>query len=257
MKISVIVSPAVVEELYFTGKNTVVIDVLRATSSMVYALMNGAREIVPVGSFEYAMKASSTIFGGQTLLAGERNTKKIDGFNLGNSPLEYGQKVVSGKGIVMFTTNGTKAIVKAKYSSNIFIASFLNLNAVAAHLLSLNDGVDILCSGRNGRLSLEDTVCAGKLIQLITASGVEAELDDSALTAVALAKSQGKNLKKMMLSSDHGKILIENGFADDITFCAKTNITDIIPVFTNGAIKPLQKETAAAETEANENVEQV
>lgn len=256
MKISVIISPAVVEELHFTGKTTVVIDVLRATSTMVYALMNGAREIVPVGTLEYAMKASSTMFGGQILIAGERNTKKIDGFNLGNSPLEFNRQAVSGKGIVLYTTNGTKAIAKAKYSKDIFILSFLNLNAVAGHLLSLNENIDILCAGRNGRLSLEDTVCAGKLIQLISASGTEVELDDSAVTAVALAKSQGKNLKKMMLGSDHGKILIENGFADDIALCAKLNITDIIPAFISGSVKPIQKETDSEPPVVPENVEQ-
>ncbi len=253
MKVNVIVSPAVVEELYFSGKTTVVIDVLRATSTIVYALMNGAKEIIPVGSVEFAMKASSTMFGGQTLLAGERNTKMIDGFNMGNSPAEFTQEKISGKGIVLFTTNGTRAIVKSKYSANVIIASFLNINAVAEYLVQLNENVEIVCSGRNNQLGMDDTVCAGKLIQLLAEKTENLELNDSSLAAVVLAKSQGKNLKKMMQGSDHGKILIENGFQDDIAFCAKTNITDIVPVFVNGVIKPLKKDEVP---QTEENVEQ-
>ena len=88
MKINVLFSPVGPDELSFTGKTTVVIDVLRASSTIVAALSNGAREVVPVATVEFAVKVSGGMFGGQTLLGGERNTKKIEGFALGNSPLE-------------------------------------------------------------------------------------------------------------------------------------------------------------------------
>jgi len=87
MKINVLFSPLIVDELHFTGKTTVVVDVLRATSTIVEALSNGAKEVIPVNTFEFALKASRSIFGGQTILGGEKNTKKIESFNLGNSPL--------------------------------------------------------------------------------------------------------------------------------------------------------------------------
>ena len=89
MKLNVFLSPVIVDELYFTGKTTVVIDVLRATSTIVTAINNGAKEVVPVASVEFAVKVSGGMFGGQTLLGGERNTKKIEGFALGNSCLLY------------------------------------------------------------------------------------------------------------------------------------------------------------------------
>ena len=89
MKINVLFSPVSADELSFTGKTTVVIDVLRASSTIVTALQNGAREVIPVATVEFAVKVSGGMFGGQTLLGGERNTKKIEGFALGNSPLEY------------------------------------------------------------------------------------------------------------------------------------------------------------------------
>ena len=100
MKLDVLFSPVQADELFFTGKTTVVIDVLRASSTIITALTNGAKEIVPVGTVEFAVKVSGGIFGGQTLLGGERNTKKIEGFALGNSPSEYTTEIVYGKSIV-------------------------------------------------------------------------------------------------------------------------------------------------------------
>ena len=114
MKIRTLLSPLNVEELYFTKKTTVVIDVLRATTTIVTALHNGAKEIIPVSSIEFAMKISG---GGQMLLGGERNAEKIDGFTFGNSPLEYTEEAVKGKSIILFTTNGSKALVRAKFSA--------------------------------------------------------------------------------------------------------------------------------------------
>jgi len=237
MKINVVLSPTTVDELYFSGKITVVIDVLRATSTIITALMNGAKEIVPVGSVEFAMKASSNMFGGQTLICGERNAKKIDGFNLGNSPLEFTREVIGGKSIVFFTTNGTKAIVKTKFAEEVIIASFLNISAVAKYLAELKKPFEILCAGRNSNFSLEDTVLAGKLISEIMTQSDEVTLTDSGLAAVAIAKTFGKNIKKMLAESEHGKILIENGFAEDLKYCAKLNITGDIPIFASNVIK--------------------
>lgn len=239
MRINVILSPANYEELYFTGKTTVAVDVLRASSTIVTALMNGAKEIIPVGSVEFAMKASSSMFGGQTLLGGERNTKKIDGFNLGNSPFEYSREMIEGKAIILFTTNGSRAIVRAKFSDHLFIGSFLNLEAIAKHLIQHDNSFEILCAGRNNAFSLEDTVFAGKLITEIMNLKEDVELSDSARAAVSLAKSLGKNLKKMMLESEHGKILVENGFAEDVAYCSKLNSTDVVPCFNSGTIRVL------------------
>jgi len=102
MKINTLLTPLSVDDLFFTKKNVVVIDVLRASTTIVTALSNGAKEIIPVGSVEFAMKISGDSFKGHTLLGGERNTKKIEGFALGNSPLEYVKDIVNGKSIGLF-----------------------------------------------------------------------------------------------------------------------------------------------------------
>jgi len=241
MKINVLFSPLNADELYFTNKTTVVIDVLRATSVITQAMKNKAKEIIPVATVEFAVKVSGGMFGGQTLLGGERNTKKIEGFALGNSPFEYVKKIVEGKSIVFYTTNGTKAIVRAKFSENLIICSFLNISAVAKYLVKLGNSVEILCSGRNNLFSLEDSVCAGRLVKEISALKNDLVLNDSTQAAMSLDDKFGSDLVSMMKSCEHGKILLDNGFEKDIEFCAKINSTDIIPVFKNGTIKPLAK----------------
>lgn len=240
MKINVHLSPATIDELWFSGKTTVVIDVLRATSTIVTALQNGAKEIIPVASVEFAVKVSGGMFGGLTLLGGERNTKKIEGFALGNSPLEYTHDLVNGKSIVLFTTNGTKAIVKAKFSKNLLICSFLNLSIIAKKIVELNNDLEILCAGRNNSFSLEDTYCAGKLITELSKLVEEPLLSDTSKASVALSKSFGKSLPKMLEDTEHGKILLENGFEEDIKYCCKVNSIEKIPHFSGNVIKLLQ-----------------
>ncbi len=237
MKINVLFTPVSADELYFTGKTSVVIDILRATTTIVSALGNGAKEIIPVATVEFAVKVSGGMFGGQTLLGGERNTKKIEGFALGNSPAEYSEENVSGKSIILYTTNGTKAIVKAKFSENLAICAFSNITAVANYLVKLGTDVEILCSGRSNNFSMEDTVCAGKLIGEILQLKEDCELTDSARAASALSKSFGKSILKMLRESEHGKILIANGFEDDLIYCSKLNTSDILPVFSGNVIK--------------------
>jgi len=240
MKLDVLFTPVQADELFFTGKTTVVIDVLRASSTIITALSNGAREVVPVGTIEFAVKVSGGIFGGQTLLGGERNTKKIEGFALGNSPSEYSNDIVAGKTIVFYSTNGSRAVVKAKYSENLFVCSFNNLNAVAKHLKKLNEDVIILCSGNNNFLSLEDAVCAGMLVNELNAGEKNILLTDSSRSAMALFKSFGKNILKLLADTDHGELLINNGFETDLKACAELNNTDVIPYYSGNVLKVLK-----------------
>lgn len=240
MKTTVHFSYINTDELAYTGKTTVVIDVLRASTTIIQALQNGAREVIPVASVEFAVKVSGGMFGGQTLLGGERNTKKLEGFALGNSPLEYTQEVVNGKNIILYTTNGSKAVVKAKFSENLFISAFTNLSAVANHLAKINSDFEILCAGRGNNFSMEDVVCAGKLISEIQKIKEDLELTDSARASVALSKAFGKSILTMMKETEHGKILIENNFLEDIKFCSRINTSETIPYLASGVLKALQ-----------------
>lgn len=240
MKLNVLLSALSADELYFAGKTCVVIDVLRASSTIVAAIHNGAKEVVPVATIEFAVKVSGGMFGGQTLLGGERNTKKIEGFALGNSPFEYSKEIVKGKTIVFYTTNGTKAIAKAKFSENLFVCSFGNISSVAKHLVSLNKDVEIVCAGRNNFFSIEDSICAGKLVSLILEMVPEIDMNDSVKAVIALYDRYGKDIGNMMIESEHGKILMDNGFEKDIEYCSQVDIVTTIPYYTNGVLKLLK-----------------
>ena len=239
MKINVLFTHNIVDEFYFSEKTTVIIDVLRATTVINTALYNGAKEIIPVSSVDFAVKVSGSVFGGVTLLCGERNTKKIEGFDLGNSPFEYSPEVVNNKSIVLFTTNGSKAIVKAKYSENVVTCCFNNLDATKNYLLDSNKDIEVVCSGNNGHFSLEDLVCAGKLVTGIAELIDDVVLSDSATVSMAVAKSYGKNLKKLLQTTEHGKVLKENGYEADLDYCSKLNSVPIVTQFSSGVIKRL------------------
>lgn len=239
MKINVVYSNLHYDELHFTGKTCVIIDVLRASTVIVTALTNGAREVIPVNTVDFAMKVSGDAFRSQTILAGERNTKKVEGFALGNSPLEYTQEAIAGKSIILYTTNGSKSVVKAKFSENLFVASFNNLSAVANHLIKLNKDAEIICAGTNGGFNYEDAVCAGYLVDKLKKQNKELELSDSANASGVLYKSSSKNILLMLKKTEHGKLLIENGFAEDLKECAKIDISEVVPYYTSGVLKKL------------------
>lgn len=239
MKINVLFSPVNADELYFTNKTVVVIDVLRASSTIITALTNGAKEIVPVATVEFAVKVSGGMFGGKTLIGGERNTKKIDGFALGNSPFEYSRDVVEGKYIVFYSTNGSKAIVKAKFAEDLYVCAFNNLSAVYKHLLNLNKDVEILCAGNDNLFSLEDSVCAGKLIKKLKKKNKKIELSDSGAAAMALFDRFGEDIFDLLKNSEHGQKLLENGFEKDVKYCSESNISTCIPMMDGKVVKAL------------------
>ncbi|MEJ2506069.1 MAG: 2-phosphosulfolactate phosphatase [Ignavibacteriaceae bacterium] len=241
MKLNVLLSPLNADELYFTQKTTVVIDVLRASTTVISALSNGAKEVIPVGTVEFAVKVSGGMFGGQTLIGGERNTKRIEGFALGNSPLEYTRETVENKTIVFYTTNGSKAIARAKFSNELFVCSFNNLLGMAQRLIKLNKDVEILCAGHNNLFSLEDTVCAGMLVGRIKRLNRSVKISDSSIAAQVLYEKFEDDIPKMLDNTEHGKRLIQNGFKKDIEYCSRYNITKNIPYFDGNALKLLDQ----------------
>jgi 2-phosphosulfolactate phosphatase len=222
-------------------KNVVVIDVLRTSTSMIVGLTNGAKEIVPTEDV-----ATAGLIGrnsqGESLLCGERNGKIIEGFNLGNSIKEYIPDIVSGKTLIFSSTNGTPALMKSKFARNCIVLGFANMSRVVEYLIHLNEDFIVLCAGRSGEFSLEDTVCAGMLITNLTKenSSVHYELTDLALGASKLYLSYKYGLLRMLKESEHGKFLIEIGFGDDLPECAKVDISSALPVLRNGVVKLIE-----------------
>jgi 2-phosphosulfolactate phosphatase len=152
--------------LNLTAKKVVVIDVLRATSTIVTALGNKALEIIPVIEPSEVIDLIKKLGPGECLTGGERKGLKIEGFDMGNSPAEYKKERVEGKKIIISTTNGTKAIKSTQGAAEVYIGSFLNVRAVVDHLREGDQDIIIICSGRDQNLCLEDLACAGMMIQL-------------------------------------------------------------------------------------------
>ena len=206
----------------------VVIDVLRATSVIAQAIASGARAIYPVGSMEDAMRLVQNLDRQDLLLCGERRGLRIEGFDLGNSPLEFTPDAVEDHTRVMATTTGTPALVAASAATRTLAAAFLNLEAVAASVAS-EETVTIVCAGREGRFALEDAVCAGMLVERLTRGAKSAELDDGAMAAVVLAKRHAPHLDDMMRGTAAGRQLIEIGHDHDLVYCAGVDQLDVVP----------------------------
>jgi 2-phosphosulfolactate phosphatase len=226
-----------VDELTLRDQTVVVIDVLRAATTIAVALSNGAKEIIPVNTVERAVKISGSLFGDHILRGGERNGRLIEGFNLGNSPDEYTTEKVRGKAIIYSTTNGSGAIDKAKYGRNVLICSFVNMASVLRFLRTHKGDVTILCSGNNGRFSMEDSVCAGMLISRLVESEQDLDLSDAAQASLALFRSFGRSIPKMIRSSEHGQFLIQIGHEKDLDLCASVDCMDILPVLSGNVIR--------------------
>ncbi|NWG03794.1 MAG: 2-phosphosulfolactate phosphatase [Syntrophaceae bacterium] len=219
-------------------RTVVVIDVLRATSVIVYAISQGAVEILPVITVEEALDRAKEVPRGSAILGGERESKKIQGFDLGNSPKEYVAETLRGKKVILTTTNGTKAFHFVSAGKEIFVGSFLNLGAVAKKCLEFDHDLLIFPSGDEGNFSLEDTVCGGMLIErIMKREGKPIALTDASQCAHILYQRFEGNLIEAFNRSYHGKELIRRGFREDLDDCARIDITDIVPVFRDGVIK--------------------
>lgn len=229
-EIEVVLSPALFPFYDAEGKNIVVIDILRASSAIVTAIANGVESVIPVENLEEARSYQSKNF----LIAGERNGMKVDGFDLGNSPLEYCNHHLNGKEIVLTTTNGTRCIEMGKNFGNIIIGSFLNMQAVADHLLNDKKDVLLFCAGWKNRFNLEDTLFAGALVHLLKD---HFHFDcDSSLAALKLYESNKDRLDEFLEQASHVKRFKRLGVKGDKAFCLQQNIFSVVPVLKNGKL---------------------
>jgi 2-phosphosulfolactate phosphatase len=236
------------DDLFLKDKNVVVVDVLRATTTITVALSNGAREIIPAESVTIAARISKGL--GKALLCGERDGMIVKGFNLGNSPFEYKSYVVKDKSLIFSTTNGTVSITKARHAKSCVLASFVNLSPAVEHIKSLEGDVIIVCSGKLNNFGIEDAVCSGVIINnLLSDEKLNYELNDSAYACLRLAKILATKIGKpdtrkifeMLKESEHGKYLISLGFGEDLKLCSEIDSYTQLPVYYNGTIKLKEK----------------
>ena len=219
MQIEAVLTPAeiaVLPQRDLTAVTCVVFDVLRATSTMLTAFANGARRIYPVSTVEEARELKGRL--PDALLGGERHGVRIDGFDLGNSPLEYSAPVVSGRDIIATTTNGTVALRACAGAGEVLAGAWLNLDALLYHLTARTRAIDCLllvCAGTGKRFALEDGLVAGALAAHLAWPG-----DDAAQALVSLYLEQSHDPLAVMQGSANGRRLAEIGLGADIAYCA-------------------------------------
>ncbi len=218
-----------------SGTVCVVFDVLRATSTLVTALANGAAAVIPVTEIAEARAWREKLPG--VLLAGERDGVRIGGaaapgveFDLGNSPREFTPGTVRGKTIVTTTTNGTRALRACAAAKIVLAGSFLNLRATAKHLAALNpENVLLVCSGTGEAAAFEDTLAAGALVDLL--AGSHASLRDSAQMARELFFRFESDLESaMQLSTNARRLLANPDLRDDVAFCLRRNVFTLVTI---------------------------
>ena len=215
------------------GRTAIVIDILRATTSIVTAFSTGANTVYPVADVEEARRLSEEL-GEQALLCGERGGVKLPGFDLGNSPREYTRDRVAGRSIVMTTTNGTNAVKTARTAAAILLCSLGNIGAVSRQVADDDCDITIICAGTEGRLSKDDLFCGGMLIASLVAPGHVRELSDGARIGMEWYLSRAGRAEYVLRSSQHGQRLVALGFEDDLPVCAQIDTCSQVPVW-NGS----------------------
>lgn len=219
------------------GKTVVVIDVLRATSTILTALQNGAKSVIPVEDMGAAGKIATNLDPSSYLLCGEKDGKMIEGYDLGNSPFEYNREVIEGRTLIFNTTNGTKALTRSSHASKVFIAGFLNVSAVARKLKEETHEISLVCAGWKGRLSLEDVLCAGHLVSSVYGGNLPDDAKDGAKVAMGLFERFGSEIAETVGVTNHAKRLRELGFESDIAYCCDIDKFDFAPEFKEGIIR--------------------
>jgi 2-phosphosulfolactate phosphatase len=237
--LDVLFSPAEFEALKhreLSATVCVVFDVLRATSTMVTALHNGAKEILPVVGIPEAL--AIRLENAEALLAGEREGLLIPmeltggvAFDLGNSPREFQNEVVRGKSIIMTTTNGTRALRACGHAKRILVSSFLNLHATMDFLEKEDPAHLILvCSGTKQEAAYEDTLCAGALCDLLSSKWGQDGASDSALIARKLFCQDKADLLAAVSQSRNGRRLLSRSeLSEDVQFCVQRDVSTIVP----------------------------
>jgi 2-phosphosulfolactate phosphatase len=223
VRVSVLLSPGSREPVP-AGSTAVIIDVLRATTTLTYAKMNGAGDVLPVGTPEEAFELR--LRHPAALLCGEREGRPIDGFDLGNSPSEYSAAIVKGRTLVFASTNGSLALLRARHARRRVLAAFVNASAVVREVAGA-DRVVLLCSGKLGDFCLEDAACAGWLVRRLEADGARHE-GAGARFASSLAPPDAAAVHALVQGAAQGRYLRSLGpeFATDVEVCAALDTVD-------------------------------
>jgi 2-phosphosulfolactate phosphatase len=223
-----------VRGLPLAGVTAVVLDVVRASTTIVAALASGARAVVPVATPDEARARAGRSASGTTLLGGERGGAPPPGFDCGNSPAEYSVEHVQGRTVVFTTTNGTRALLALDGARRVGVGSFVNAAAVTRWVAEEPGDLLLVCAGEKGRFCLEDAVCAGLLVSRLAPDG--ATLTDAARAARTLWDRYAEDLRAMLADATWAQALVAQGRGADLPLCVALDVHDVVPVLRDGAL---------------------
>lgn len=234
MKLDVALLPKDIAGLNLSHTVCIVLDIFRATTCIVTSIANGCKKMIPVLSIEEA-RMIATSQEEPALFAGERQSLKLEGCDFGNSPFEFSSAKVQDQTIIMTTSNGTAAIKATEGAQHTLIGSFLNATAVCQQAKQYGKDIIIVCAGTDGMFSLEDTLCAGLLVQLLVVED-EIVLTDSARGALLLYTAAKHALLENAVQSRNGKRLYDMNRLEDIIYCCQIDTVQIVPEYREGKI---------------------
>jgi 2-phosphosulfolactate phosphatase len=246
VRLDVFFTPNQVKPPDTAGRLVIIVDVLRASTTVATALGNGAKTVIPLEGPDEVITRSKEFARSQTLLAGEQKMFPITGFDLGNSPQAFTPEVVGGKTILITTTNGTRALLGVQGARDIVIASYVNFTAVLAMMkvaASSNTDIAIICAGEEGSFTLEDSACAGRYVRAIPKRAA-LTVNDAAAASVLIEKKYGDNIAKVFKESTHGQALQSAGFGDDLAAAAEVDSYPVVPIWQDRQITKLGPERA-------------
>jgi 2-phosphosulfolactate phosphatase len=230
-RLDVAVTPAALAPERLPGATALVIDVLRASTSITTALAHGCRAIVPVASPDEARRRAADYPAGEALVAGERQGEAIPGFDLGNSPRDFSAARVGDKTVVFTTSNGTGALLAARSAAAVGVAALVNLSAAAAWAVAEGRDVLVVCAGSRGARALEDEVCAGLLVARVAAGVPGAELTPAAEAVAAAARAYDGRVGALAADAPWARRLIAAGHAEDVETCLVLDTFALVPAY--------------------------
>lgn len=220
-------SPALYPFYKKEDDTVIVVDIFRASTTICTILHNGATAIITVAGTEEARQYKSDGF----LVGAERNTRKCDFADFGNSPFEYKRELVQGKEIVFTTTNGTTAIEMGRESAMLFIGAFSNIDVLASRCMEDSERIVILCAGWNNRINMEDMLFGGAFAEKLSKKGDITLGSDAIRIALELWQKAKSDPLAYLKQSDHHQRLINNGVENDAVYCLNQNSVSVVPEY--------------------------
>jgi len=237
VRVDVAATPEAVAPAALPGTTVLVVDVLRASTTIIAALGSGCAAIVPVADAGEARARARAEPEGTALVAGERRGEPLAGFDLGNSPLEFTRERVGGRLVFLTTSNGTRALLAARPAAAVGVAALVNATAAASWAAAEGRDVLVLCAGARGRGSLEDEVCAGALVERVLAVDPRLAPTPAARRAVREAARYGKEVGRLRDDAPWARHLVGAGRGADVDVCLALDTTALVPRYLVGVDK--------------------